>query len=76
MILKNQELCKINGCHTAKYFRLERGARQIDPISACVFIIALEILFIFIKLTKKLMEQIFSVMNTYILLMLTTQPFF
>ena len=76
MILKNQELCKINGCHTAKHFRLERGGRQIDPISAYVFVIALEILFIFIKLTKKLMEQIFSVMNTYILLMLTTQPFF
>ena len=41
----------INGSQTAKYFRLERGARQRDPISAYLFILALEILFIFIKLS-------------------------
>ena len=48
ILLKNQESCVINGGHTTKYFRLERGARQGDPISAYIFILAIKILFIFI----------------------------
>ena len=35
----------INGGYTTKYFRLEREARQGDPISAYLFILALEIFF-------------------------------
>ena len=50
-LLNNQESLMINGSQTAKYFRLEGGARQRDPISAYLFILALEILFIFIKLS-------------------------
>ena len=46
----------INDGHTTKYFRLERGARQGDPISAYLFILSLEILFILPSLTKTLME--------------------
>ena len=42
----------INSVHTTKYFRLERGARQENPISAYLFILALEILFILIKFNK------------------------
>ena len=50
-LLNNQESLMINGSQTANYFRLEGGARQRDPISAYLFILALEILFIFIKLS-------------------------
>ena len=34
LFLRDQESCVINGGHTTTYFRLERGARQGDPISA------------------------------------------
>ena len=37
IILKNQESCVINGGTTTKYFKLNRGARQGDPISAYSF---------------------------------------
>ena len=49
ILLRNQESCLLNGGTTTKYFLLGRGARQGGPISASLFILALEILFHFIR---------------------------
>ena len=54
IFLKNQESCVINRGVTLQYFKLERGARQGDPISAYLIIICLELLFIFIKEKKEI----------------------
>ena len=34
ILLNYQESCVINGGKTSKYFKLEKGTRQSDPISA------------------------------------------
>ena len=49
VLLSNQESCVINEGSTTNYFKLEKGARQGDPISAYLFIIALEVLFIILR---------------------------
>ena len=52
-ILNNQESRIINRGKTTKCFKLERSARQGDPISAYLFILVLEILFAFVKSSPK-----------------------
>ena len=47
--MKNQESCVINDRATTKYFKLNRGAREGDPISGYLLILGLEILFLLIK---------------------------
>ena len=48
ILIQNQESCVINGGTTTDYFKLERGTRQGNPISAYLFILVLEIAFLFI----------------------------
>ena len=50
-ILANQESCMINGGHITKYFKLEQGTGQGNPVSANLFIPVLEVFFI-MKKTK------------------------
>ena len=47
--LNKQESCVVNNGTSTPYFSLQRGARQGDPISAYLFIISLEVLFVMIK---------------------------
>ena len=54
ILLRDQESYVINGGHTTTYFRLERGAKQGDPISSYLFTFALELFFILIKSNKNI----------------------
>ena len=45
VLMKNPELCVITCGKTTPYFKLERGTRQGNPISAYLFILALEVVF-------------------------------
>ena len=49
IILTNQERCVMNGENSTGYFKLERGARQGDPISSYLFILVMEICFQMIR---------------------------
>ena len=54
ILLQNQESCMINGGTTTNYCEIEKGTRQGDPISAYVFMLVLEIVFLFTKESKKI----------------------
>ena len=53
MLLECKESCIINGGNTTKYFKLQKRARQGNPISAYLFILCLEIVFILIQANKR-----------------------
>ena len=53
-LLRNQESYIINGWTTTKYFKLQKDTRQGDPISTYLFILVLEIVFIFNKENKNI----------------------
>ena len=70
MLLTNEDSCVINGGNTTSYFKVEKGARQDDPISAYLFITALEIIFTMIKSNpniKGLSHHNISIITTCIL---------
>ena len=49
ILLQNQKSCIVNGGKMTCYFPLKRGAQQGDPILTYLFILILEMVFIFIK---------------------------
>ena len=49
ILLQNYELCVITGGKTTHYFPLKSSTRQGNPILVYLFILVLEIVFIFIK---------------------------
>ena len=64
IILNKLESCVINGGITTKYSKLEKGAGQGDSVSAYLFILFLEILFMLIE--NKNIEGIKMFVNTFL----------
>ena len=64
VILNKQDSCVLNGGITSSYFTLYRGARLGDPISAYLFILVHEVLFILIRSNNKI-ERITIFKNSY-----------
>ena len=54
IILNRQESCIMNNGHSTGYFALSSGTRQGDPISAYIFILVMEVLFIQIRSNKNI----------------------
>ena len=56
MLLECQKSCIINGSNMTKYFKFQKGAQQGNSISAYLFVLCLEIVFILIKANKRVKE--------------------
>ena len=48
-LLYDQKSCVMNNGHSTGYFNLERGTRKGDPISAFLFALTIEVLFIMVR---------------------------
>ena len=48
-LLYDQKSCIMNNDHSTSYFNLERGTRQGDPVSAFLFALTIEVLFIMVQ---------------------------
>ena len=51
-LLANNESCVMNNGSSTSFFKIQRGTKQGDPLSPCLFIMVLEILFIQIRNDK------------------------
>ena len=69
ILMKNAESCVSNGGKTTPYFKLERGTRQGDPISAYLFILALEVVFFSLIKANPDIEVVQCFSHTYILIL-------
>ena len=63
--MKNLESCVINGGKTTPSFKLVRGTRQGELISAYLFIIAFEVVFSLIK-TNLDIESLLFLSHTFL----------
>ena len=65
ILLQHQESCVINGGKTMRYLPFKRGTQQGDPILSYLFILVLEIAFIFVKVSESV--QGLSIFNNQFL---------
>ena len=66
LLLNSQQSCVINGGNTIPYFNLEEGTRQGDPVSAYLFIVTIEVFFVFIKSNENIkVIEIFKYVFSY-----------
>ena len=65
IFLNAQESCVINGGIVTKYFQIENGSRQGDPVPANLVIFGLEILFMLRKNSKNI-KSIKMFQNTFL----------
>ena len=72
-LLYKQESCVMNNGHSTGFFSCTRGSRQGDPLSAFLFILSLEMLFVQVRENKNIEGFLSLDMNLNCLLLQMTQ---